>query len=903
MTSTVQQSDFDFGISNDDLSVNVVYIDDQPVILNQDQYENPFNITLKYYEEFDPKEICKGYSCAYILCMSNSYQGEEEAFEIFNSVMNDTTFDKISRYYTLVKVNRSIVYANKQIKAKVIDRKFLSYFNMFQNYILNENELVILMPEIREDVAKTYANLYDNTTDITQISSLITLVKCYNDSYRTPINKKLYEYISNIKETCYWTNKKNCNFNMSEHFLKREFKYKETCNNNLKAMVLSKLRQTPDATISNVIVKLQNLNQELTNTDYLKNIYRKDAFTDIAESLKNTENRTFYTTNENNINITKDEVNQLFEFVDEEQDLFNLFNAFVISKDLCHFVLNNSTILTKMKPLFDKYLPFYRYVLGVAWITLYTEECLLKTRSTVDNRFVFEINNANKLPIFPMCVDDLHLNPYMSMLVSNKLIDSTNNCLSIPTIKNYANYGICSLDEFKRHFNIFTTGKSDKNILDGINWTNFAVSGSIIPACIPKRHPLMDLVCDNNMNEEQQFATYFNHYYNDSDIDLMCNTSSIFDFMNKTNDVIQKIKENMNQLKQNSADTLIIDSIKTLAIIINYKYIELQKKEICEYINKDWDTNEIIKNIDNDNIKEYFYEQYTQTKFKNNRNHRKQFGNDNHLFNEYYKISSVENMNIYIVDYEINQDEFVDQDASTSIFINDISETKVKSNENYMIMKISEGIKFKLTSPDLIHTMEIFRVKDKDFFSTVGRFHLPCVRSFYDGNNVYMLPSCITAMLTGYNIDYKYFAGVRDPIDIINKYRIRGFNIILNPTEKQHMAYYCGSVDKWNGLFKIDMKKKDSINSLFGIRKLDHEIFKIGKHMKGYPDDAYKNLNHQYIITIDDLTKWYDEKYPSFSSKTTGLSLLTFKTINEDGFVNPIKTWLFEAVQNQLFAK
>jgi hypothetical protein len=373
--------------------------------------------------------------------------------------------------------------------------------------------------------------------------------------------------------------------------------------------------------------------------------------------------------------------------------------------------------------------------------------------------------------------------------------------------------------------------------------------------------------------------------------------------MNKTNDVIQKIKENMNQLKQNSADTLIIDSIKTLAIIINYKYIELQKKEICEYINKDWDTNEIIKNIDNDNIKEYFYEQYTQTKFKNNRNHRKQFGNDNHLFNEYYKISSVENMNIYIVDYEINQDEFVDQDASTSIFINDISETKVKSNENYMIMKISEGIKFKLTSPDLIHTMEIFRVKDKDFFSTVGRFHLPCVRSFYDGNNVYMLPSCITAMLTGYNIDYKYFAGVRDPIDIINKYRIRGFNIILNPTEKQHMAYYCGSVDKWNGLFKIDMKKKDSINSLFGIRKLDHEIFKIGKHMKGYPDDAYKNLNHQYIITIDDLTKWYDEKYPSFSSKTTGLSLLTFKTINEDGFVNPIKTWLFEAVQNQLFAK
>jgi hypothetical protein len=899
--TTIDQSDFDFGIANDDLSINVVYIEDKPLILNQEQYENPFNISLKY-NEVDINEISKGYPYVYILCMSNSYQGEEEAFEIFNPIMDDTTFDKICRFFTLIKVNRSIIYANKNLKVKVIDNKFLHYFNIGKSYNLNSNELVILMPELKEDVAQTYSQLYDTQTDVTNIGSLITLVKCYNNSYRTPVNNKLYQYIKNIKEASYWTNKKNCNFNMSDQFIKREFKYKETCNNNLKAMVLSKLRQTNDTNISNVITKLQNLNQELTNTDYLKNIYRKDAFTDIAESLKKTENRTFYTTNENNLNITKEEVTQLFEFVDEEEDLFNIFNAFVISKDLCHFVLNNSIILTKMKPLFDKYLPFYRYVLGVAWITLYTEECLLKTRSTIDNRFVFEINNANKLPIFPTCSQDLHLNPYMAMLVSNKIIDTTNNCLSIPTIKNYTN-NISSLDEFNRHFNIFTTGKSDKNILDGIDWSNIAISGSIIPACVPKRHPLMDLVCDNTMNEDQQFATYFNHYYNESDIDLMYNGHSIFDFMNKTNSIIQKIKENMNQIKANSADTINIEPVKTLAIVINYKYIELKLNDINEYINKDWDAKQIIQNIETDGVKDYFYEQYTQTKFKNNRIHRKKYENDNQLYNEYYKISSIEDMNIYIVDYEINQNNFIDQDSSTCFFLNDLSDKKVKSIENMMIMKISEGIKFKLVSPDLIHPMEIFRVKDKDFFSTVGRFHLPCVRAFYDGTNVYMLPSCITAMLTGYNIDYKYFAGVRDPIDIITKYRIRGYSTILNPTEKQHMAYYCGSVDKWNGLFTVDLKKKESINALFGIRKLDHEIFKIGKHLKGYPEDIYKKSNHQYIITTDDLRQWYDEKYPNLSLKNVGIDLLNFKTINEDGFVNPIKMWLFDAIQNHIFTK
>ena len=30
----------------------------------------------------------------------------------------------------------------------------------------------------------------------------------------------------------------------------------------------------------------------------------------------------------------------------------------------------------------------------------------------------------------------------------------------------------------------------------------------------------------------------------------------------------------------------------------------------------------------------------------------------------------------------------------------------------------------------LLHTIEAFRVKTGDFFSTVSKFHLPCVRSY-----------------------------------------------------------------------------------------------------------------------------------------------------------------------------
>jgi hypothetical protein len=166
-----------------------------------------------------------------------------------------------------------------------------------------------------------------------------------------------------------------------------------------------------------------------------------------------------------------------------------------------------------------------------------------------------------------------------------------------------------------------------------------------------------------------------------------------------------------------------------------------------------------------------------------------------------------------------------------------------------------------------------------------------------------MLPSCITAILTGYNIDYKYFAGIRDPIEIITKYRIRGYSMILNPTEKQHMAYYYGHIDKWGGLFKINIKNKESLKSLFGIRKINDEIFKINKYTNGYPDDAYNNLDLDYIITTNDISKWYNEKFPLLSSKETGIDLISFKTINKDGNINPIKLWLFDAINNHLFTK
>jgi hypothetical protein len=588
----------------------------------------------------------------------------------------------------------------------------------------------------------------------------------------------------------------------------------------------------------------------------------------------------------------------MFESTKDERELFNLFNTFVTSKDLCHYALNNSVVLTKMKPLFDKYLPFYRYALGTAWVTLYSEECIFKTKSTVTHRYVFKIDTANKLPYFPMCPEDLHLNPYIALLVSEKLLDSKKNCLSLPTIANYKHYGIGTLEDFIRKFNIFTTGTSTKNILSGLNWTNFAVSGSVIPACAPKRSPLMDIVADATTDEVTQFLIYLRQYYSSSDIDLMCNDPSIFGFMDKAEGLINCVKNNLKDLKGDDAvNTLTIEPIKTFAIIIHYKYFELRLTEIQEGIGHQWTAIEIVQNINFPEVKEYFYKMYTDSKYKSNRISRKENNGKQHtLYEEYYRYSSMDDMSIYVAEYEISKDAHVKHDRDECFYVNDIVTEKVKSQDNIMIMKISEGIKFKLKSPEMLHDIEVFQVRDNDFFSTVGRFHLPCVRAFYDGSDVHMLPSCITALLTGYNLDYKYFAGIRDPIDILNKYRMRGYSMILNDKEKQHMIYYCESVNKWNGMFAVNTKNKESIMSFFGVKKLTDEIFKPAKYLSGFPDDSYAKIDLPYVLTVDDLKNWYNDRYPVLSK--SGINLMDFKTISSDGYVNPLKTWVFDALQD-----
>ena len=213
-------------------------------------------------------------------------------------------------------------------------------------------------------------------------------------------------------------------------------------------------------------------------------------------------------------------------------------------------------------------------------------------------------------------------------------------------------------------------------------------------------------------------------------------------------------------------------------------------------------------------------------------------------------------------------------------------------------MKINENIKFKIHSDKLLHSIEAFRVKSKSFFATVATFHLPCVRAFYNGSNVYMLPSCVTAMMTGVCIDYKYFAGSKDPIEILNKNRSRGYGTCINDKEKIHLIEYSRNIKQWQNLYNITIKNKKSIDSVFGSFSLENKLFEPRKynhhlHLSSLPN--YTINNYSYINTVEQLKQEYSISY-NYTDTKYGINILEFKTINKAGYITPLKTWLIDAV-------
>jgi hypothetical protein len=339
----------------------------------------------------------------------------------------------------------------------------------------------------------------------------------------------------------------------------------------------------------------------------------------------------------------------------------------------------------------------------------------------------------------------------------------------------------------------------------------------------------------------------------------------------------------------------------------------MNKFDSTELSDCEIDENKEIKQ-DQDNIpqeiKQYFYADYVSEKFasikqwkilkkqasknpdKNSDIKAEIKAIDKRIINSFNTITPEKDMQIKMISHDLSKDTYVPRDSEICFFINDFrpNDNKVPADKNYLVFKFSESIKFKIHSKKhLTRSLEIFKINLTDPFNTVARFHKPCVRAYIEGDNIWMLPSQITSMMSMINIDYKYFAGSRDPILIINKYRMRGYSVILNTNEKQQMLYYNKNMPYDNGMFWVDDEK-----DFFGPKKLSDKIYKPKVYKDGFPQDIYNKDNNKYITTIDELKAVYKEDY-GFDGSKYPIDIFKFTSISANGHVNPLQTWVSQA--------
>jgi len=862
-TCDKQINPLDIGIDITEQSIDQVY-NSEDKDENKEQYykarlfnkpKNPFFVDIN---GGNIKELKTNFFSTFphVIILINNNMTQQE-YDSFFKPTYDYQVDKFPNI-GFIRVSTNILYNKKfKIIANIVEDNWLNHFFPFEMF--NTQEIVISMIDIPKEIVMEITEQYN---DLNKIFNIIYNYNHYGKSF----DQNLLYKINHIKDCNYWINNSHCNINVTELFTLRDFHSKKQTS---FTMICKPKNDTDEVA-----------NDECDSTVYPSRIKNKDKYCDIGVALKRGKKK-FFPSMFNNKTIT-DTVTKIINLVNSEKALYYIVNNLLISKDYVHGIINNTDVLIKLAPLFSKYKGAFKYSFGYAWLTLYLEETMYTTRSNKHHRHVFDINTASNLPTFPFIMEDLKQNPYLPLLIDDKQIDINNNCLPISYIKNFSGYGVTDIKTFKRRLNIFVTENPELDIFTDINWNIFGLSGSIIPACLQKCSPLLDVIHqDLQVKEDKKdkrdcsddaFKQFIKTYYETSDIDIMCNSKTLYEFFDEGYKLFNQIKHNL-QLEDKECS---IESIKSVGISVCKQFFVDSLDDFNEKNNLNWSLDDYIDNINDDRIKQYLYNIYVELKNK----HNNQFVGipTNVLRDEYYKVIPMDRISLYFVEYNMDNIKYF-RDNDFTIYRNNIlsAEKQVKNEENNLIMKIGENIRFKFNFSKIKRQIEYFQINANDFFNAVARFHLPCVRAYYQNNNVYMLPSCITAMMTGINIEYKYFAGIRNPVEIINKYTQRGYGIILNNEEIRQFKEYNTKLEESN-IFKLNNTEDKQLS---GLKTVNHKIF----------NKVDNTPTYKYVDNYEELKKLYNI---DSSEKDIMFNPLGFKTINSNGLINKCIKSFFE---------
>jgi hypothetical protein len=698
----------------------------------------------------------------------------------------------------------------------------------YNNYELPEMIIVIPYFNISSTNVLKYINNTTECDNMEELYNTVLLCKYFKDDLTKPTNiHQIWNLINTLNCANYWKKSHNCKCNISEIFNKRNFLYKGT-------------------RIGSPI-------------NYLNSLFKQRKYIDPSSIIKKIGFRVYYKVFSCPYSIIN--INDIFNEITIEPLRFSLFCQLLVSKKYCHLMINNRSINCLMKNYINKFMDILEYLYSYGWIRLYFEECISKYNMSTSDMFIFDINTASELPVFHFDYENPHRNPYMPILVGKYSLNPGLNIGGVG-LNGSITHRICNIEEFTQRMNIFISNDENTNLLEGIDFAKLklGITGSIMTACLQYNHPLLQLFADNSTSINNKYNRFFTEYYPNSDIDIMVETDDMLEFISTGKMIYEQITNNLVKIhtdmdknhvtcrvekqiylfvshefikKNIDSDDLpyemIIDNLCHLPIINLFKplLLKLHKIEIQKVMDQ-------YNDMEQESLKqthpEYFDFDIKTVVIKLSRKitdieEEEEDEKKKEEKKEEDEEEKKEDQDIYAEDFE-QEDEKIIETKEQDEFI-DIENCSISIN-----------IKVHISSPYLDHPFEIFPIKGKNLMTAVGKFHMPCVRAYYDGSNVYMTPSCISAHMTFMNIDYKYFASNTHPIEIINKYRMRGFGTWLNKTEIDSYIQYNIDTPFWKNLLNTNSNKKELLNCL-GPLPINYRIF----HPRHFNQEYYNEMN------------------------------------------------------------
>lgn len=188
-------------------------------------------------------------------------------------------------------------------------------------------------------------------------------------------------------------------------------------------------------------------------------------------------------------------------------------------------------------------------------------------------------------------------------------------------------------------------------------------------------------------------------------------------------------------------------------------------------------------------------------------------------FNYYYPGTHVSKNTSCDLDIAISCDSCEDFETKFQQFI---SQFKSKYNlECETVYQVKPYYKYVVTCDQWNYSMDVFPFIKRSIEVLVNKFHMPCIRQWYNGN-VYLTTKCVAALLSGVNSEYTWVYVSNDIENVILKYAQRGYTTVLGYEEVIGIINYVNEHKQYSVIFDDQVVDGQSI---FGYYSPEHKFF------------------------------------------------------------------------------